>query len=142
MSAAKSGDLVQVHYTGRLDDGTQFDSSSGRDPLEFRIGDGQVIPGFETGVVGLAVGDSKTFTIPAEEAYGAHRPDWVIDVPRDQMPDHLDLEVGGQLQLKQESGQVTVVTITELSDDQVTLDANHPLAGQDLTFDVELVAII
>jgi len=142
LSEAKSGDVVQVHYTGRLDDGTQFDSSSGRDPLEFRIGDGQVIPGFEAGVVGLAVGDSKTFTIPAADAYGAHRSDWVVDVPRDQMPTHLDLTVGGQLQLKQDSGQVTVVTITEVTDDQVTLDANHPLAGQDLTFEVESVAII
>jgi FKBP-type peptidyl-prolyl cis-trans isomerase 2 len=142
MSQAKTGDTVQVHYTGRLSDGSQFDSSDGREPIQFEVGQGQVIPGFENEVVGLSVGDTKTFTIPAAEAYGLHREDWVVKVPRDQMPAQLELEEGRQLQVKQESGDVAVVTITGLTETEVTLDANHPLAGQDLTFDIELVAIV
>ncbi len=142
MSQAKTGDTVQVHYTGRLSDGSEFDSSSGGDPLQFEIGRGQVIPGFEDGVIGLAVGQSKTFTISAEQAYGPHNAEWVVTVPRDQIPDQIVLEEGRQLRLRQENGEAAVVTIAQVTADEVTLDANHPLAGQDLTFEIELVAIV
>jgi peptidylprolyl isomerase len=142
VSQAKSGDTVQVHYTGRLSDGSEFDSSAGGQPLEFMIGGGQVIPGFEDGIIGLSVGQSKTITIPADQAYGPHHADWVVTVPLERMPEQIALEEGRQLQIKQENGETAVVTITRLSETEVTLDANHPLAGQDLTFDVELVAIV
>jgi peptidylprolyl isomerase len=142
LSQAKSGDTVQVHYTGRLNDGSQFDTSSGGEPLQFEIGGGQVIPGFEDGVVGLTVGQSKTFTIPADQAYGPHHDDWVVKVPRERIPDQVVLEEGRQLQIRQENGEAAVVTIVQVTDSEVTLDANHPLAGQDLTFEIQLVAIV
>jgi len=140
MAQAKSGDTVRVHYTGRLDDGTVFDSSRGREPLEFTLGAGQVIAGFEEAVAGMSPGEVKTVTIPHGEAYGGHRHELVVSVGHDQFPQHIDPQVGQQLQLAQ-GGQVTVVTVTEVSERGITLDANHPLAGRDLTFELELVEI-
>lgn len=140
MEQAKAGDTVRVHYTGRLDDGSVFDSSRGREPLEFTLGGGQVIAGFDDAVTGMAPGQEKTVTIPSEQAYGPRRDEMKVQVERSQFPSDIEPQVGQRLQMSQ-GGQVAVVTITEVSDDQVTLDANHPLAGQDLTFDLELVSI-
>jgi len=151
MPQAKQGDTVRVHYTGRLPSGEVFDSSECSDdgcgcgdgsPLEFTIGSQQVIPGFEAGVVGLAPGESRTVTIPVEEAYGPHKPEMVFDVPRDQVPDHIDLTMGNHLQMSQEDGQAFTVLITGVTDTMVTLDANHPLAGRELVFDLKLVEIV
>ncbi|HEX7243101.1 MAG TPA: peptidylprolyl isomerase [Longimicrobiaceae bacterium] len=141
MAQARSGDTVRVHYTGRLDDGSTFDSSQGREPLEFTLGEGQVIPGFEDGVEGMSPGEEKTVTIPADQAYGARRDEMMLVVDRAQFPDHIRPEVGQQLQMSQD-GQVAVVTIVDVDDESVTLDANHPLAGEDLTFDLRLVEIV
>lgn len=140
MAQAKSGDLVKVHYTGRLDDGSVFDSSKGREPLEFTLGGGQVIPGFDEAVTGMNPGDEKTITIPSDQAYGPRRDEMTVVVDPSQFPDNIQPEVGQQLQMSQ-NGQVAVVTVTDVSDEAVTLDANHPLAGRDLTFDLELVEI-
>ena len=142
MASAQAGDTVRVHYTGKLDDGTVFDSSAGSDPIEFVIGDHQVIPGFEDGVTGMTIGETKTITIPFDQAYGAYDDELVLDVPRDQFPDHITPEVGEALQLQQPDGNVITVIISEVSDESVTLDANHPLAGEDLTFDLELAEIV
>ncbi len=138
---AKNGDTVKVHYTGKLQDGTVFDSSMSREPLEFAIGSGNIIPGFENAVIGMNPGDSKTETIPAENAYGPHREEMVLVVERGQIPEDVAVEVGQQLQIRQQEGQVIPVIVTDISDSQVTLDANHPLAGEDLVFDIELVGI-
>lgn len=142
MAQAKQGDTVAVHYTGKLDDGTVFDSSTERDPLQFAIGTGSIIPGFEQAVIGMSPGDTKTETIPSEQAYGPHRDEMVITVERQQMPTEVDLEVGQQFQIQQPGGQAIPVIVTDLSDSEVTLDANHPLAGEDLTFDIQLVDIV
>jgi peptidylprolyl isomerase len=141
MSKAETGNTVKVHYTGRLNDDTQFDSSAGRDPLEFTLGTGQVIPGFEEAVTGMGLGDSKTVTIPAEQAYGPHHDDLILVVERSQIPAHINPEVGQQLEIHQQDGRAAAVVITEVTDESVSLDANHPLAGQDLIFDLELVEI-
>lgn len=141
MTKAKTGDTVEVHYTGRLDDGTEFDSSRDRDPLRFTIGQGQVIKGFEEAVTGLDEGQSVTNRIPAEEAYGPLREDLVVRAPRSALPENIQPEVGMMLQLQQEGGLPVPVTVTEVTDETVTLDANHPLAGQCLTFDIELVKV-
>ena len=141
MSKAETGNTVKVHYTGRLDDDTQFDSSAGRDPLEFTLGTGQVIPGFEEAVTGMSIGDSKTVTIPADQAYGPHHADLILVVERSQIPAHINPEVGQQLEIHQQDGRAAAVVITEVTDESVSLDANHPLAGQDLIFDLELVEI-
>ncbi len=142
MSQAKSGDTVRVHYTGKLDDGTVFDSSAGSEPIEFVIGDHQVIPGFEDGVAGMEVGEAKTITIPFEQAYGAYDEGLLLEVPRAQFPDHINPEVGEALQLRQPDGDVVTVVISDVSDEAVTLDANHPLAGENLTFDLQLAEIV
>ncbi len=141
MSKAKEGDTVSVHYTGKLEDDTIFDSSRDREPLSFAIGEGQVIPGFEKEVVGMTPGDTKTITIDSENAYGPYRDDQIIAVERDRLPDEIEPEVGRQLQVQQENGSTAVVVITDVTDEAVTLDANHPLAGKDLTFDLELVKV-
>ena len=141
MSTAKPGDTVHVHYTGRLDDGSVFDASEGRDPLEFTLGQGQVIGGFDDAVSGMAVGDAKTVRIPSDEAYGPRRDELLIEVPRAQLPDGLDVEVGMQLQLRREDGGAMPVTVAETGEAAITLDANHPLAGQALTFELQLVGI-
>lgn len=138
---AQAGDTVRVHYTGRLADGTVFDSSAGREPLEFTLGAGAVIPGFDDGVTGMAVGDARTVEIPADQAYGAHREDLVLTLGRDRFPPGLDPAPGQQLQMQREGFAPLVVTVVEAGETEVTLDANHPLAGKALTFDLELVGI-
>lgn len=139
--AAANGDTVQVHYTGSLGDGSVFDSSEGGSPLEFTVGSGQVIQGFDSAVMGMNIGEKKTFTAPAHEAYGEHDPRMVQDVPRTELPPEMNLEVGMQLSASSPDGRELMLVITEISDEVVRLDANHPLAGEDLTFAIELVAI-
>lgn len=141
MSTAKAGDTVHVHYTGRLDDGSVFDASEGRDPLAFTLGQGQVIGGFDDAVAGMAVGDAKTVQIPPDGGYGERREELRIEVPREQLPDGMDVEVGMQLQLRREDGNAMPVTVAETGEGSITLDANHPLAGRTLTFELQLVAI-
>ena len=141
MPTAKAGDTVQVHYEGKLQDGTVFDSSEGRDPLSFRIGAGQVIPGFERAVDGMEVGETKMARIDVDDAYGERREDLELDVPREQLPQELDVEVGTPLQLQQPDGRAVPVTVTALDEESVKLDANHPLAGQPLQFELTLVDI-
>lgn len=141
MAKAKEGDTVQVHYTGKLKDGTVFDTSDEREPLSFKIGEQRVIPGFEEAVVGMEPGDTKTEELPPGQAYGEHREDMVMELERDQLPDNLEPKVGQQLQLRMQNGQEVPVVITELAEESVTIDANHPLAGKDLVFEIELVEI-
>ena len=141
MAQAKSGDSVQVHYTGRLNDGSVFDTSDGRDPLKLTLGEGQVIPGFNDAIIDMTIGDKKTVDIPVDQAYGPSQDDLVMPVPRDQFPPDITPEVGQQLQVGGPNGELMVVTVTDVKEDIVTLDANPPLAGEDLTFDIELVAI-
>ena len=142
MSQAVLGNTVKVHYTGTLDDGSQFDSSRGREPLTVTIGKGDLIPGFEQALLGMAEGESKSVTIEADEAYGPHRAELVQDVARAQIPPEMELEVGGAVMVRGPDGQPLRLLIRELSEDSVTLDANHPLAGEDLTFELELVQIV
>lgn len=138
MSQVKNGDTVKVHYTGTLADGTVFDSSLEREPLEFTLGEGQLIPGFEKTVLGMSAGESRTVIIPAEEAYGPYREEMVLEVPRTQLPTDMQPQVGMQLQIGEEQGEGMLVQITQVSDSNITLDANHPLAGKDLTFNIQL----
>ena len=132
---------MTIHYTGRLEDGTVFDSSRDRDPLEFEVGSGQVIPGFDSAVEGMEAGDEKTVTIPAVDAYGPRRQELVLDVPGDRLPDELDPEVGQQLQMQTPDGQSFQVTVVGVNEESVQVDANHPLAGKDLTFDILVVGV-
>ena len=141
MAEANQGDTVKVHYTGKLVDGLVFDSSANREPLEFIIGEGQIIPGFEEAVVGLGAGDSTTVTVPPEKGYGPYRDDLVMSVERAQLPEDMDPQVGQRLQSEQEDGQTVVFTVTETAEESITLDANHPLAGKDLVFEIELVEV-
>jgi peptidylprolyl isomerase len=140
MAQAESGHKVKVHYTGTLADGSQFDSSQGGDPLEFTIGAGGIIPGFEQALIGMSAGETKTVTIPAAEAYGARREDRVHEVERARIPSNIDLQVGQVLE-GVGGGPGLPMTVVALSDTAVTLDFNHPLAGQDLTFELALVEI-
>ncbi len=142
MSQAKKGDTVRVHYTGTLEDGTVFDTSINRDPLEFTIGEGRLIPGFEQAVVGMNPGESKTERISADQAYGPHLKELVMEVDKRQLPPGLSPEVGQQLQIRHDDGRTTPVTITEVTDTTITLDANHPLAGKDLIFHIQLLEIV
>lgn len=141
MAQAKQGDTVRVHYTGTLDDGQEFDSSRGLDPLTFTLGTGSVIQGFDDAVTGMTVGDEKRVTIPADEAYGPRRDELTLQLPRSELPPDLELEEGTQLRMEQ-GDQSVVVTVRQLDDTTVTLDANHPLAGEDLTFNLRLVEIV
>lgn len=138
----ENGKTVKIHYTGTLDDGTQFDSSAGRDPLEFQMGSGMVIPGFESGVAEMEVGEKKTIHIPAEEAYGERREDLVMQFERSMLPEGLEPEVGMGLQMQGPQGQPVPVTITEFDEENITIDANHQLAGQNLNFELELVEVV
>lgn len=142
MAQAKNGDTVKVHYTGRLEDGTVFDSSVSRKPLEFKIGAGNIIPGFESAVVGMNPGDSKEATIPADQAYGPHRDDLTVVVDRKHIPPDVNVRIDQQLQVKDPEGHTTRVTVTDVSETTVTLDANHPLAGKNLIFAIELLEIV
>jgi peptidylprolyl isomerase len=141
MAEAKQGDIVKIHYTGKLDDGSVFDSSEGRDPLDFTLGEGKVIQGFDDAVTGMAIGEKKTVTIPADKAYGQRNDELLIEVPRDQVPADLKPEVDQKLQMGGPAGEIVMVTVIEVTDEHVKLDANPPLAGKDLTFDLELVEI-
>ncbi len=141
MQQAKAGDTVSVHYTGTLNDGSEFDSSKGREPLQFTLGEGQVIQGFDKAVDGMKVGDTTTVTIPAGEAYGEYLDAYVIRVGREEIPDDLEVEIGAELTLTMNDGGNIPVRVTDLSETSVTLDANHPLAGKDLIFEIELVGI-
>lgn len=142
MPQVKEGDTIKVHYTGKFNDGSVFDSSAGHDPLEFKVGEGRVISGFEEAVVGMSPGDTKEVKISADRAYGSSKDDMIVQIDRNQIPPDIKLEVGLQLRVTRPDGQPAIVTVTELSDSGVTLDANHPLAGKDLTFEIELVEII
>jgi peptidylprolyl isomerase len=137
----KDGKTVKVHYTGTLGDGTVFDTSVEREPLEFTMGEGKVIPGFEEAVKGMKVGQSKTVTIQANDAYGPRRDDLIIGIERTQLPANLNPEVGQRLQMQQANGRQSIVTVTDVSEETITLDTNHPLAGEDLTFELKLVEI-
>ena len=141
MSQAKKDDTVKVHYTGKLSDGNVFDSSKERDPLEFKVGAGQVIPGFEQAVEGMAVEETKEVTIPSTEAYGPVREELKQEVNKSNLPPELKPEVGMQLSAKNQEGGDMVVTVAEVKDESILIDANHPLAGKDLTFEIELVEI-
>ena len=142
MTQAKSGDTVRIHYTGTLDDGTEFDSSAGRDPLEFALGGGQVIAGFDNAVDGMTVGESKSVTIPPEEAYGERHEQLIQQVPKTALPDEIEPAVGMQLQSRSPEGHVMNLLVTEMDEQSITVDGNHPLAGQSLTFAIELVEIV
>lgn len=141
MSIVKDGDTVKVHYTGTLQGGEVFDSSREREPLEFTLGQGQLIPGFEKAVIGMSVGDTTTAEIPSAEAYGDKNPEMEVQIQKDQLPEGMEPQVGMQLQLNQPNGQAIPVQVTNVEGEEVTIDANHPLAGKDLTFDIELVEI-
>ncbi|XDA97200.1 peptidylprolyl isomerase [Sulfitobacter sp. LCG007] len=141
MTQVKTGDTVAIHYTGSLSDGTTFDSSAGRDALEFTVGSGQIIPGLDSALPGMEVGEKKTVEVPCDEAYGQAKPEMRQDVPREGIPDNIPLELGTQLQMQTPDGQAMPVTVVGVNDATVTLDANHPLAGKDLTFDIEVVSI-
>ncbi|RTL51069.1 MAG: peptidylprolyl isomerase [Sphingobacteriales bacterium] len=141
MQQVKKGDTVKVHYHGKLEDGTTFDSSEGREPLEFEVGSGMVIAGFDDGVTGMQIGEKKTIHIPADEAYGPVQEEMIMEFPRDRFPDDMTPEVGMQLNMSNGQGQNFPVVIVDVKDTVVILDANHPLAGKDLVFDLELVAI-
>ncbi|MBA2249292.1 MAG: peptidylprolyl isomerase [Chitinophagaceae bacterium] len=141
MREVKQGDVVKVHYTGKLTDGEQFDSSTGREPLEFTVGAGQMIKGFDAAMPGMKVGDKKTINIMPADAYGEKNEEAIIEFPKKNVPEDMKLEPGMQLQLRNESGQPFPVTIVEIKDDVIILDANHSLAGKELVFDIELVEI-
>jgi peptidylprolyl isomerase len=141
MSQVKANDKVSVHYTGKLDDGTVFDSSADKEPLEFTIGAGQVIPGFENGVLGMTVGETKTIKLEPNDAYGDTRQDLIVSVKKEEIPSDIDVKVGQQLQINRPDGQAIPVLVAEVTDSEITLDANHPLAGKTLTFDIELLEI-
>lgn len=142
MAQAKQGDTVRVHYTGTFDDGTVFDTSAEREPLQFTIGNGQVIPGFDNAVLNMTIGEKKSVNIPAEEAYGPRSEELVAEIGRDRLPPDLQVEIGQQLQVGLADGGQTVVLIVDVSDETVTLDANHPMSGMDLNFELELVEIL
>lgn len=141
MSIVKDGDTVKVHYTGTLQGGEVFDTSREREPLEFTLGQGQLIPGFEKAVIGMSVGDTTTAEIPSAEAYGEKNPEMEVQIQKDQLPEGMEPQVGMQLQLNQPNGQAIPVQVTKIEGEEVTIDANHPLAGKDLKFDIELVEI-
>jgi peptidylprolyl isomerase len=142
MSKAKSGDTVRVHYTGKLEDGTKFDSSAGKDPLEFSLGANDVLPGLDSAIEGMAVGDSKSVKIAANDAYGPRHEQLIQDVPREHLPDDMQPAVGMQLQAQGQDGQPIRLVITAVEDNTITVDGNHPLAGKPLNFDIELVEIV
>ena len=142
MAKAKNGDAVKVHYTGKLEDGTVFDSSENREPIKFTIGEGNVIPGFEEAVVGMSPGESKTEKVPADQAFGPYREELVVDIDRERIPRGIDPKVGQQLRFEKTDGGITEVLVKGVTESKVTLDANHPLARNDLVFDIELLEIL
>ncbi|MBN7757500.1 peptidylprolyl isomerase [Nitratireductor aquimarinus] len=142
MSQVKSGDVVRIHYTGKLADGTQFDSSAGREPLEFKVGSGQIIPGLDRQIQGMKQGESGTLTIPAAEAYGARDENQVQVVPRTALPPEMEVQVGSNLQATTPDGNQISLTVVGVSEAEITVDANHPLAGHDLVFEIEIVEVV
>lgn len=142
MSQAKSGDTVRVHYSGRLQDGQEFDSSEGREPLEFTIGTGQIVPGVEEAVVGMNLGDERTVTVAADDAYGQRRDDMVQQIERSMLPEGMEPQIGMRLAAEGPGGSSLMLTVVDLDETSITVDANHPLAGHDLTFDLKLVEIV
>ncbi|MEA3297169.1 MAG: peptidylprolyl isomerase [candidate division Zixibacteria bacterium] len=142
MAKAKSDDKVAVHYTGKLDDGTVFDSSEGREPLTFTLGQKQIIPGFENSVLGMTEGDSKTVVIPPKDAYGSKQDELIQKFPKEQLPPEIKPEVGQRLQMQRSDGQTIQVIVNDVDEDSMTIDANHPLAGETLHFDIRLESII
>lgn len=141
MQTVKNGDVVHVHYHGTLNDGSTFDSSEGRDPLSFTVGSGQVIQGFDDALLDMSIGEKKTVNIPVEQAYGNRTEDMVIEFPKDQFPDDVTPQEGQALHISDAEGNIVPVVVSEVREETVMLDANHPLAGQDLTFEIELVSI-
>lgn len=141
MRQAKQGDTVKIHYTGKLEDETVFDSSVNREPLQFTIGAGKIIPGVEQGIIGMSPGESKTVKVSSDEAYGPHRPELVEEIERKKLPNYLKLKAGKMLQIQQPNGQTIRVLITNVTESKVTLDGNHPLAGKELIFDIQLLEI-
>lgn len=141
MSKVKEKDTVKVHYTGKLANGEVFDSSADREPIEFTLGEGQIIPGFEKGIIDMAVEDKKTISVPVKEAYGERREELIQEVPKEQLPPEIKPEVGMALMSRTPEGQEMRVTVAEVKDDSIMIDANHPLAGEELTFEVQLVEI-
>ncbi len=142
MAGAKRGDTVRVHFTGRLEDGTVFDTSAERGPYEFTIGENRIVPGFSHAVIGMKPGESKTVEIPAKKAYGLHRKEMIAVIERNKLEAHLNPEIGQRLRIDQADGQKIPATVIKVSASSVTLDANHPLAGKNLTFDIELLEIV
>ncbi|HMJ45801.1 MAG TPA: peptidylprolyl isomerase [Ferruginibacter sp.] len=142
MQKVKKGDIVRVHYTGKLTSGDQFDSSAGREPLEFTVGAGQMIRGFDAALPGMQVGDKKTINIAAADAYGEKNEDAIIDFPKENVPADMKLEPGMKLTLSNQQGQPVPVVVKEINDDTIKLDANHFLAGEELIFDIELLEIV
>jgi peptidylprolyl isomerase len=141
MTQAKNGDQVKVHYTGTLTDGTIFDSSAQREPLQFTLGEGQLIPGFERAVLGMQVGEVKTFTIEAADAYGLHNATLIFTVAHGSLPANMNPSIGQRFQVRQQDGSVMAVSVSAITEEGVTFDANHPLAGKDLTFEIHIVEI-
>ncbi len=142
MTKAKNGNKVTVHYTGKLDNGSIFDTSKDRDPLTFTLGAGEIIPGFEKAVIGMDTGESKTVHVPTDEAYGSRMKELVTVVKLKDFPEHLTPELGQQLKIPRDNGKPLIVSVTDISGSNVTLDANHPLAGKNLTFEIELVEVL
>jgi peptidylprolyl isomerase len=142
MTQVRDGDTIKIHYTGKLDDGTTFDTSLNSDPLEFTVGQHEVIPGMEDAVIGMEPGGGKTITIASNDAYGPYHEEMVVAVDRSEFPEEMDIEIDQQLSVMLDDGQSIIVIVTEIADDKVTLDANHPLAGEDLTFNIQLVEIV
>lgn len=137
----KNQSLVKIHYVGKFEDGTVFESSYGGDPLEFTVGSGEIIPGIDEGIIGMTVGERRNITVPPEKGYGLHNQRLVVEIPRDQLPLSLNPQVGQVIGAETPAGEQMLVTITEVTPDRITIDANHPLAGKTLQFEVELVAV-
>lgn len=142
MAQVKNGDTVKIHYTGKLEDDTLFDSSVNREPLQFTLGEGKIIPGFEKAVIGMNPGESKNVKIPPDQAYGSHRQELVAEIERDRFPENMRLEVDETINLRQPDGRIVSVKIVNMTETRITLDANHPLAGRELSFDIKLVEIV
>jgi FKBP-type peptidyl-prolyl cis-trans isomerase 2 len=142
MAQVKNGDTVKVHYTGKFEDGTVFDSSLEREPLQIEMGAGEVIQGFEDALIGMSPDESKSINIPSDMAYGPHRPEMVVMTDKKQFEGQVEPKVGDRFEIRQENGQALIALVTSVTESSVTLDANHPLAGKDLSFDIQLVDIL
>lgn len=141
MSKTKAGDTVKVHYEGTLEDGTVFDTTAGKEPFEFTLGSGEVIPGFDQAVEGMSVGEKQSVSLEPAEAFGEYHSELILEVPRSQLPKDIDPHVGMALQAKDPEGNVTRMNVTKVSDESITLDSNHPIAGKNVSFAIELVSI-